>query len=71
MSHWNERDFSNASDIHRANRSPFAFGPFKIFLTIFDRSRLQKRSETVEMQTDPNSERPETPRNVKWETFTK
>ncbi len=24
-----------------------------------------------ELQTDPNSARPETPRNEKWETFTK
>jgi hypothetical protein len=44
----------------------FAFGPFQAFLTIFDRSkfheRSKKRSETVEMQTDPNSERSETPR---------
>jgi hypothetical protein len=53
----------------------FEFGPFQTFLTTFDRSinvtrTVKKRSETVEMHKDPNSERSETPRNEKWETFT-
>ncbi len=30
---------------------------------------VKKRSETVETQTDPNSERSETPRKEKWETL--
>jgi hypothetical protein len=30
---------------------------------------VKKRSETVKMQTEPNSELPETPKNAKWETF--
>jgi len=60
----------------------FAFGPFQTSLTIFDGQNFpngqnltvqgytngQKRSETEKMKTEPNSERPETPRTEKWET---
>ena len=41
------------------------FWPFNFTLTV------NKRLETLGTQTDPNSERYETPRNKKWETFRK
>jgi hypothetical protein len=41
------------------------FRPFDVIRT------AKNRSETVNMPTDPKSERSETPKNEKWETLTK